>query len=79
MTGDRVEGLGDIYDCYKGSKSGFGVVEAFESPLHERTQQSRGGMEDPEAVLGGGKGEERERSCQKRVSPRSWRRYKVEK
>ena len=47
MTGDRVEGLGDIYDCNKGFQDGFGVVEAFESPLLERTQQSGGEVEVP--------------------------------
>ena len=59
MTGDRVEGLRDVYCSYKGSKGGFGMVKAFEGSLYERTQPFGGGMEVPEAVLGRGEGKER--------------------
>ena len=59
MARDRVEGLGDVYCSYKGSKGGFGVVKTFEGSLHEGTQQSGVGMEGPEAVLGKGEGKER--------------------
>ena len=58
MTGDRVEGLGNIYGCYKGSNGRFGVIKAFKNHLHEQTQQSGDGVEGPEAMLGRGNGEE---------------------
>ena len=70
MTEDHVEGLGDVYCSYKKYKCGFGVVKAFEG-----SQQSGGGMEGTEAVLG--RGEKKGRV--ERVSLRSWRGSKVKK